>query len=129
MTKSPDAFRTISEVAKELGLDAHVLRFWESKFKQIQPIKNASGRRLYRPEDVALIGGIQNLLHHRGMTIKGVQKILREKGARAVLRGDVSGLELVTATPEEGGTKPDLRSLKDIRDNLHKALALLQDSK
>lgn len=80
MTKSPDAFRTISEVADWLGIQAHVLRFWESKFTQVKPVKRAGGRRYYRPNDMLLLGGIKRLLHEDGLTIKGVQKILREEG-------------------------------------------------
>ena len=80
MPKSPDAFRTISEVADWLGIQAHVLRFWESKFTQVKPIKRAGGRRYYRPADMQLLGGIKKLLHEDGLTIKGVQKILREEG-------------------------------------------------
>ncbi|KIN64838.1 Transcriptional regulator, MerR family [Sulfitobacter noctilucicola] len=80
MSKSPDAFRTISEVADWLGIQAHVLRFWESKFTQVRPIKRAGGRRYYRPSDMQLLGGIKQLLHEDGLTIKGVQKILREEG-------------------------------------------------
>lgn len=81
MSKSPDAFRTISEVADWLGVQTHVLRFWESKFPQIKPIKRAGGRRYYRPADMLLLGGVKKLLHDDGLTIKGVQKILREQGA------------------------------------------------
>ncbi|WP_235857749.1 MerR family transcriptional regulator [Marimonas lutisalis] len=84
MAKSADAFRTISEVADWLGTPAHVLRFWESKFSQIKPVKRAGGRRYYRPADMELIGGIKKLLHDDGMTIKGVQKMLREKGVKYV---------------------------------------------
>jgi DNA-binding transcriptional MerR regulator len=84
MTKSPDAFRTISEVAEWLGIQAHVLRFWESKFRQVKPVKRAGGRRYYRPADMQLIGGIKKLLHDDGMTIKGVQKILKEQGVEHV---------------------------------------------
>lgn len=80
MAKSPDAFRTISEVAAWLGVQAHVLRFWESKFTQVKPVKRAGGRRYYRPADMRLIGGIKVLLHDEGVTIKGVQKVLREQG-------------------------------------------------
>ncbi|MEM1005787.1 MAG: MerR family transcriptional regulator [Pseudomonadota bacterium] len=80
MSKSPDAFRTISEVAEWLGVQAHVLRFWESRFTQVKPVKRAGGRRYYRPNDMRLLGGIQKLLHEDGITIKGVQRILREKG-------------------------------------------------
>jgi DNA-binding transcriptional MerR regulator len=82
--KSPDAFRTISEVAEELDVPQHVLRFWEGRFSQIKPVKRAGGRRYYRPEDVDLLRGIRTLLYVDGFTIKGVQKILREKGLRHV---------------------------------------------
>ena len=84
MAKSPDAFRTISEVSDWLDTPAHVLRFWESKFSQIKPVKRAGGRRYYRPQDMALLGGIKKLLHEEGMTIKGVQKLLKEKGVKFV---------------------------------------------
>lgn len=84
MDKSPEAFRTISEVADFLDTPAHVLRFWESRFPQIRPVKRAGGRRYYRPGDVALLAGIKKLLHDEGMTIRGVQKILREQGIRHV---------------------------------------------
>jgi DNA-binding transcriptional MerR regulator len=84
MDKSPDAFRTISEVADHLDTPAHVLRFWESRFPQIRPVKRAGGRRYYRPSDVALLTGIKRLLHDDGLTIRGVQKILREQGVRHV---------------------------------------------
>ena len=84
MDKSPDAFRTISEVAEHLDTPAHVLRFWESRFPQIRPVKRAGGRRYYRPSDVALLTGIKRLLHDEGLTIRGVQKILRDHGVRHV---------------------------------------------
>ncbi|WP_323770278.1 MerR family transcriptional regulator [Antarctobacter sp.] len=84
MPKSRDAFRTISEVADWLETPAHVLRFWESKFSQVKPVKRAGGRRYYRPADMELLGGIKKLLHDDGMTIKGVQKVLREQGVRHV---------------------------------------------
>jgi DNA-binding transcriptional MerR regulator len=80
--KSPEAFRTISEVAAMLDVPQHVLRFWETRFTQIRPVKRAGGRRFYRPEDVDLLRGIRLLLYFEGYTIKGVQKILREKGVR-----------------------------------------------
>ena len=79
MTKSAEAFRTISEVAEWLDTPTHVLRFWESKFSQIKPVKRAGGRRYYRPQDMRLIGGIKKLLHSDGLTIKAVQKILLEQ--------------------------------------------------
>ncbi len=84
MDKSPDAFRTISEVAEWLDIPTHVLRFWESRFAQIKPVKRAGGRRYYRPADMRLIGGIKRLLHDEGMTIRGVQKLLREEGVKHV---------------------------------------------
>ncbi|MCK8462665.1 MerR family transcriptional regulator [Aliiroseovarius sp. S1339] len=82
--KSPDAFRTISEVAEWLGVPTHVLRFWESRFSQVKPVKRAGGRRYYRPNDMELLGGIRKLLHQDGMTIRGVQKLLREEGVKHV---------------------------------------------
>ena len=81
MEKSAKAFRTIGEVATWLDTEAYVLRFWESRFSQIKPVKRKDGRRYYRPEDMKVIGGIKTLLHGEGLTIKGVQKILKEKGA------------------------------------------------
>ncbi|HMN37304.1 MAG TPA: MerR family transcriptional regulator [Hyphomicrobium sp.] len=84
MNKSADAFRTIGEVAEELDVPKHVLRFWEGKFPQIRPMKRGGGRRYYRPEDLALLRGIRHLLHAEGYTIKGVQKILREQGVEQV---------------------------------------------
>ncbi|MBD3765023.1 MAG: MerR family transcriptional regulator, partial [Rhodobacterales bacterium] len=85
MEKSPDAFRTISEVADLLDVPAHVLRFWETRFPQVRPVKRAGGRRYYRPGDVALLAGLRLLLHDQGMTIRGAQKILREQGVRHVM--------------------------------------------
>ena len=85
MDKSPEAFRTISEVADALDVPPHVLRFWETRFAQVKPVKRGGGRRYYRPEDVRLLRGIRGLLYDDGMTIKGVQKILREKGVRHVI--------------------------------------------
>jgi DNA-binding transcriptional MerR regulator len=84
VSKSRDAFRTISEVADELATPAHVLRFWESKFSQVKPVKRAGGRRYYRPADLDLLAGIKKLLHDDGMTIKGAQKLLREQGVKHV---------------------------------------------
>ncbi len=82
--KSPEAFRTISEVAEWLNVPTHVLRFWESRFAQVKPVKRAGGRRYYRPSDMELLGGIRKLLHDDGMTIRGVQKLLREAGVKHV---------------------------------------------
>ena len=86
--KSPEAFRTISEVSKDLSLPQHVLRFWETKFVQIKPIKRGGGRRYYRPEDVRLLKGIKALLYNDGYTIRGVQKVIKENGTKKLLRVD-----------------------------------------
>ena len=105
MAKSPDAFRTISEVADWLGVQAHVLRFWESKFAQVKPIKRAGGRRYYRPSDMLLLGGLKKVLHEDGLTIKGAQKLLREKGVGHV--ADLSQpLDDLTVAVIEGSSTP-----------------------
>lgn len=104
--KSADAFRTISEVAEDLDLPQHVLRFWETRFPQIKPMKRGGGRRYYRPDDVELLKGIRFLLYTRGFTIKGVQRILKESGNRAVIAigaGDLSGLDAVQAGRPRAG--------------------------
>ncbi len=95
MVKSPDAFRTISEVAEELDLPQHVLRFWETRFKQIKPLKRGGGRRYYRPDDVELLKGIRHLLYSEGYTIKGVQRILKEQGNRFVVAVATGGATLL----------------------------------
>ena len=84
-SKSPEAFRTISEVSRDLSLPQHVLRFWETKFVQIKPIKRGGGRRYYRPEDVKLLKGIKSLLYNDGYTIRGVQKVIKENGTKKLL--------------------------------------------
>ena len=88
-SKSPEAFRTISEVSKDLSLPQHVLRFWETKFVQIKPIKRGGGRRYYRPEDVMLLRGIKSLLYNDGYTIRGVQKVIKENGTRNLLKSEI----------------------------------------
>lgn len=119
MEKSPDAFRTISEVAESLETPAHVLRFWESRFPQIRPVKRAGGRRYYRPADVALLSGIRHLLHDEGMTIRGVQKILREQGVRHVasmaIGADAVAFDLDDEDLLEGGaTEPADQGPEDV---------------
>ncbi|EIM29648.1 MerR family transcriptional regulator [Microvirga lotononidis] len=104
MDKSPDAFRTISEVAEDLDVPQHVLRFWETRFSHIKPLKRGGGRRYYRPDDVDLLKGIRHFLYGEGYTIKGVQRILKEEGVRfvqAVGRGEQSA----SALPA-GGAQP-----------------------
>ncbi len=100
LEKSPDAFRTISEAADELDLPQHVLRFWETRFTTIKPLKRGGGRRYYRPEDVMLLKGIRHLLYDQGFTIKGVQKILKDQGVRYVIAvGEGRPVETLPAQP------------------------------
>jgi DNA-binding transcriptional MerR regulator len=102
MSKAAEAFRTISEVADELNVQKHVLRFWEARFPQVRPMKRGGGRRYYRPEDMALLRGIRHLLHAEGYTIKGVQKILREQGIDQVkAHGRDPGVAAPVARPAE----------------------------
>ena len=103
MDKAPDAFRTISEVADDLKVPQHVLRFWESRFAQIKPMKRAGGRRYYRPDDVDLLRGIHHLLYGAGYTIRGVQRILRDQGSKfvqGVWQADAQLRPLPDAEPE-----------------------------
>lgn len=98
MDKSPDAFRTISEVAELLGIPQHVLRFWETRFSQIKPLKRGGGRRYYRPSDVDLLSGIKQLLYAQGYTIKGVQRLLKDNGTAFVIalgNGDLDAMNVV----------------------------------
>lgn len=91
MAKGPDAFRTISEAAEELGVPQHVLRFWETRFSFIRPMKRAGGRRFYRPQDITVLRGIRVLLHDEGYTIKGVQRLHREQGISRLLAAAAGG--------------------------------------
>jgi DNA-binding transcriptional MerR regulator len=100
--KSPDAFRTISEAAEELDLPQHVLRFWETRFSTIKPLKRGGGRRYYRPEDVLLLKGIRHLLYDQGFTIKGVQKILKDQGVRHVAAIGNGGVGVALPPPASG---------------------------
>jgi DNA-binding transcriptional MerR regulator len=122
LDKAPDAFRTISEVADELDVPQHVLRFWETRFAQIKPMKRSGGRRYYRRDDVELLRGIRHLLYGQGYTIRGVQRILREQGIKAVQGfsgggfsggGFSSGVALQQATSAEDAEAPDLEMLDD----------------
>ncbi len=100
--KAPDAFRTISEVSETLDVPQHVLRFWEAKFAQVKPLKRAGGRRYYRPEDIDLLKGVRGLLYNEGFTIKGVQKVLREHGAKHVAEVGRSGVKAANAKRDIG---------------------------
>jgi DNA-binding transcriptional MerR regulator len=101
LAKGPDAFRTISEAADELGVPQHVLRFWESRFSFIRPMKRAGGRRFYRPQDIVVLRGVMRLLHDEGYTIKGVQRLHREEGIRRVV-----GAAEAPAVAEAAATGP-----------------------
>lgn len=108
--KSPEAFRTISEVAEILEIPAHVLRFWESRFSQIKPVKRGGGRRYYRPGDIDLLRGIRDLLYDDGLTIKGVQKVLREQGVKHVAGlGHVDLADLIKDPDAKAPARPALR--------------------
>lgn len=119
MVKAPDAFRTISEVSEALDTPAHVLRFWESKFNQIKPVKRAGGRRYYRPDDIALLAGIKFVLHEQGMTIKGAQKLLRENGVKHVaglVGSPIQNIDL--DSPEPRKEMPKIRIVSRQLDSL-----------
>jgi DNA-binding transcriptional MerR regulator len=116
--KAPDAFRTISEVADELDLPQHVLRFWESRFREIKPMKRGGGRRYYRPEDVDLLRGIKHLLYGEGYTIRGVQRILREQS-----------VGFVQAVWQEGAPQPPhISGDEDSGDEAHEAPEVVDDA-
>jgi len=104
MAKGPEAFRTISEAADEIGVPQHVLRFWESKFSFIRPMKRAGGRRFYRPQDIAVLSGVRRLLHDEHYTIKGVQRLHREEGVRRLL-GEGGPIK-ATAEPHAAAVAP-----------------------
>lgn len=114
--KSPGAFRTISEVAEDLDLPAHVLRFWETKFAQVRPLKRGGGRRYYRPEDVQLLSHIRSLLYDEGYTIKGVQKLMREgnlkKSDLAPSPSDMASFEVNSLKAELQDAIDELEALR-----------------
>ncbi|MDO9224316.1 MAG: MerR family transcriptional regulator [Caulobacter sp.] len=128
MAKGPNAFRTISEAAEELGVPQHVLRFWETKFSFIRPMKRAGGRRFYRPQDIAVLRGVRALLHDEGYTIKGVQKLHKEQGVRRLSAAGIIGGAGAQELPPE--TAMDAAAPADIgggtRDRLNFALADLE---
>jgi len=123
VAKGPNAFRTISEAADELGVPQHVLRFWETKFSFIRPMKRAGGRRFYRPQDIAVLRGVRTLLHDEGYTIKGVQKLHKEQGVKrlaGVGEGEeIPATEAGEALFQQGGTDG---AAGEVRDRLAFAL-------
>jgi DNA-binding transcriptional MerR regulator len=116
MDKSPDAFRTISEVAEELDLPQHVLRFWETRFAQIRPLKRGGGRRYYRPDDVDLLKGIRHFLYGEGYTIRGVQRILKAEGVRFVQGVGRDEANARAASASLGEPHADLDRADDLDD-------------
>jgi DNA-binding transcriptional MerR regulator len=124
--KSEGAFRTISEVADELNVPQHVLRFWETKFTQIRPLKRGGGRRYYRPEDVTLLKRIRTLLYSDGLTIKGVQKLLRETGTRVQPEEPQAAAPAAIVQGPAGLPRAEaqalLAELTALRDDLHRAV-------
>jgi len=116
--KAPDAFRTISEVAEELDLPQHVLRFWETRFRDIKPMKRGGGRRYYRPDDIELLRGIRHLLYGEGYTIRGVQRILREQGAK-----------FVQVVWQEGAPQPPHGASEDEDTDTEAATDILQEER
>ena len=130
VNKSKAAFRTIAELAEELGVATHVLRFWETKFEQIKPMKRAGGRRYYRPDDVELIKTIKHYLYDKRYTIEGVQKLFKEKGLKAII-GDEIQKDFFEEAPQkleiDSGTREFLTSvqekLKSVGDSLRQVLS------
>jgi DNA-binding transcriptional MerR regulator len=142
--KAPDAFRTISEAADDLDLPQHVLRFWETRFSQIKPLKRGGGRRYYRPDDIDFLRGLKHLLHAERYTIKGVQKIIKEQGiktvqiagrqaaAAPVIAGEVTTAASVPAQPPAAAVaspRPNVAAAPSIRSKLEAALAELSESR
>jgi DNA-binding transcriptional MerR regulator len=130
VAKSPNAFRTISEAADEIGAPQHVLRFWETKFTFVSPLKRAGGRRFYRPQDLVVLKAVKRLLHDEGLTIKGVQRLYREQGIKRIAAwGDPDGL--VTFEPEDapaaGETPPAPVPVSSVR--LRQLLAELEGAR
>jgi DNA-binding transcriptional MerR regulator len=130
VAKSPEAFRTISEAADELGVPQHVLRFWETKFSFIRPMKRAGGRRFYRPTDVAVLGAVRRLLHDEGYTIKGVQKLYKEQGAKRLMSpGAPVGPDTAALPALNGNSASDRPLAPESRRRLEETLAALEATK
>ncbi|MBQ8465045.1 MAG: MerR family transcriptional regulator [Alphaproteobacteria bacterium] len=122
VNKSKDAFRTIAEVADELGVATHVLRFWETKFPQIQPMKRSGGRRYYRPDDVELVRKIKFYLYDKRYTIEGVQKVIKEKGLKTILGEEIQKDFFAESLEQIDLSERNRQLLKDINIEL-KALS------
>src|SRR6185369_10141306 len=129
MAKGPEAFRTISEAADELHVPQHVLRFWETKFAFIRPMKRAGGRRFYRPADIAVLRGVRRLLHDEGYTIKGVQRLHREEGLKRLVSAGEGRAPATTAhAPAIGDRSGLLEALQDLETAKQRLDSLLGSS-
>lgn len=129
MPKGPEAFRTISEAAEELGVPQHVLRFWETKFSFIRPMKRAGGRRFYRPQDIAMLGGIKALLHRDGYTIRGVSLLYREHGIQRILAATDGQVELGASTMTDVATVDEATISTHLQPSLRRTLEALAEAK
>lgn len=122
--KSPEAFRTIAEVAQDLEIPQHVLRFWETKFPQVKPLKRGGGRRYYRPDDVALLRAIRDLLYEQGYTIRGAQQVLQQRppSARPSQAKPVGGVGNAAARVADDGVRKELRAIMDDLEDIRRLL-------
>lgn len=127
MAKGPDAFRTISEAADELGVPQHVLRFWETKFSFIRPMKRAGGRRFYRPQDISMLRGVKTLLHEDGYTIKGVQRLHKEQGLKRLLSAANGEGAPRVAPVRDAGPVLNLSNFRPGADNRERLVFALDD--
>ncbi len=130
MSKGPNAFRTISEAAEEVGVPQHVLRFWETKFAFVSPMKRGGGRRFYRPNDIAVLKGVRRLLHDQGLTIKGVQRLHKDQGLKAVAGFSDEDAAFTPAADSDGAEPPvsgapDAARLRAVLADLEAARARL----
>jgi len=130
VSKGPDAFRTISEAASEVGVAQHVLRFWETKFSFIRPMKRAGGRRFYRPQDLAVLRGVRRLLHEEGYTIMGVQRLHRDQGlSRLLAAGGAEPSDFADGSVSNGASAAVPAAAGDLRNGLVAALDMLEVAK
>ena len=122
--KTAEAFRTISEAADEIGVPQHVLRFWETKFSFVRPMKRAGGRRFYRPQDIAVLRGVRTLLHDEGYTIKGVQRLHKEQGVRRLVAANPANNGAEGGPANAGAESEHLVELDDLVDDHEPEAAL-----
>ena len=129
MAKSPNAFRTISEAADEVGAQQHVLRFWETKLDFIVPVKRAGGRRFYRPEDITVLKAVRRLLHDEGLTIRGVQRLHKEQGLKKLIGAELAALiddgDVTMSAPTSDATHAETSKLHQVLADLEQAKARL----